>query len=370
MDRYNLHLARLALCRWLLGSVLVLAAPTVRAQGNAATSAPPILAVSQPPTPILPDDPPAGLVFRLPHDLSAAVPTFDASGIADAPVSLEYLRFNRAGDGYATFHSPSEAAPTAGGVLVIDNLAARRGGTFDAASDHLVTGTQTGLVGPRDLAVVDALGILVVADFADADIKVFDLEARGDTAPLFVTSDLGVTAGNEPRAAWGLAFDEGRNRLYVAATDGTVLVYDDFSTSQGKAGPDRILTPTVSGVKVAANLHGISYLAARDTLILSDVGEATTADEPGFDTDGKIFVLENVSSAAGSTEVRAQLAGPASLLGNPVGLAVDGDTLYVAEKAKDVVLRFDRVLELTGAVDPAPSGAVTVTAPESVVLTR
>lgn len=386
MDRHNLHLARPAFRRRLLGSVvlnmLVVASTAVSAQENVVTSAamsgPRIWAVSQPPAPVLPTDPPAGLIFGLPHDLSSAAPTFDASsgtssnavGIGDAPLSLEYLRFSRAGDGYATFRSGSEDAPGSGGVLFLEGLEARSGGRYGAPGDGLLTGARTGLVGPRDLAVADAPGVLVVADFAAADLKVFDLGARGDVAPRFVTGNLGVTAEGDPRAPWGLAFNDADDRLYVAATDGTVLVYDDYLQGRGEAGPDRVLTPTVGGTKAAANLHGISYLPGRDILIVSDVGAATAAGEAGFDTDGKVFVLENASAADGDTEVRAQLAGPASLLGNPVGLAVDGGTLYIAEKAGNVVLRFDGVLELTGTLDPAPSGAVTVTAPEAVTLTR
>ena len=384
MDRHNLHFARPAFYRGLLGSLVVgvivstsavtSAQENVTTNVNVTTSEPLIWAVSQPPAPVLPTDPPAGLVFGLPHDLSSAAPTFDASSgavdMGDAPLSLEYLRFSRAGDGYATFHSGSGDAPGSGGVLFLDDLEARSGGRYGAPGDGRLTGARTGLVGPRDLAVADAPGVLVVADFAAGDLKVFDLDARGDVAPRFVTGDLGVTAGDEPRAPWGVAFDDADDRLYVAATDGTVLVYDDYLSDQGETGPDRIIKPTVNGARAAANLHGISYLADRDLLIVSDVGAATAAGEPGFGTDGNVFVLENASVADGDTEVRAQLAGPASLLGNPVGLAVDGGTLYVAEKAGNVVLRFDGVLELTGAVDPAPNGAVTVTAPESVTLTR
>ncbi len=245
---------------------------------------------------------------------------------------------------------------------------AREGGAFDASRDHLITGAEAGLAGPRDLAVADTLGILIVADFAGADIKVFDLGAEGDTAPLFVTTDLGMTTSGDPREAWGLSFDDRNDRLFVAATDGTVLVYDHYLVNRGENGPDRVVVPTVDKAKASANLHGISYLAAQDALILSDVGAATTADEPGFDADGKLFVLESASTAEDDTEAEVQISGPESLLGNPVGIAFDGTNLYVAEKSKNIVLRFDDVLNLTGVTDFAPSGAVTVTAPESVVL--
>lgn len=353
---------------WLCSSVIT-SWGSALAQGDTSVTLPQVFAVSEPPVPVLPSDPPAGLIFVLPHDLSSATPTFDALGTADAPLSLEYLRFDDAGNGYATFHDGSDA-PGSGGVLFIDDLVARSGGTFDVSRDHLITGTEAGLAGPRDLSVADDLGILVVADFVDADIKVFDLDAEGDTAPLFVTSNLGMTAAGEPRKAWGLSYDDDSDRLFVAATDGTVLVYDHYLVNQGKNGPDRVVAPTIAGSKASANLHGISYLADQDILILSDVGVATTADEPGFDTDGKIFVIENASTAEGDTEVKLALSGPDSLLGNPVGLAFDGADLYVAEKSRDLVLRIGGVLKLKGVTDLAPSGAVTVTAPESVALVR
>lgn len=331
-----------------------------------------MLAVSEPPAPVVPSDPPTGLIFSLPHDLSAAAPTFDASGITDKPIRLEYLRFDAAGDGYVTFHDGSDA-PATGGLLVIDAFATRSGvaqagGTFDAARDRLISGAEADLAGPRDLAVVDELGVVIVADFAEADLKVFDLVFEGTAAPLFVTSDLGLTGGGEPRAPWGLAFGSEQDQLFVGATDGTVLVYDDYLLDRGESGPDCVITPTVDGAKASTNLHGVSYLADRDLLILADVGAATTADETGFDSDGKLLLLQGASTAQGDTEVKAQLSGPESLLGNPVGVASDGDDVYVAEKAGNVVLRFDDVLTLTGVSERAPSGAVTVVAPESVVL--
>ena len=154
----------------------------------------------------------------------------------------------------------------------------------------------------------------------------------------------------------------------MGGTDGTVLVFDDYLINRGANGPDRVIIPTVEGERASANVHDVTYLADEDILIVSDVGSATTADEPGFNADGKVFVLENASAADGPTEVRLQLAGPSTLLGNPVGVAFDGEDLFVTERTKDVVLRFDDILALEGALDLAPSGAVTVAQPEAVAL--
>ena len=112
----------------------------------------------------------------------------------------------------------------------------------------------------------------------------------------------------------------------------------------------------MEGEKASANLHGIIHLPEQNTLIVADFGPAKDSDEPGFDTDGKLFVIENAGQAEGDTEVKAQLSGPNSGLGNPSDLTFDGSALYVGDKALDAVVRFDDVLSLEGAVDPAPGG--------------
>lgn len=326
-----------------------------------------VLAISDPTTPVLPSDPPPGLIYGLPTDLSATATVFDTATSPSGPVTLEYLRFDPRGDAYLTFDAERDE-DVAGGLFVIDDLANRDGGSFDAGRDRRITGAATGLVQPKSLAVADRLGFVIVADFGDASLKVFGTRADGDAAPLFVTDTLGDTAAGEPRAPWGVAFDGAADRLFVAATDGTILVFDDYLIDRGRDGPDRSIVPTRDGEKASANLHDLIYLDALDILIVSDVGAATTSDEPGFDTDGKFFVMEGVSTADGNLEAAVQVSGAASSLGNPVGLAYDGANLYVAEKSRDVVLRFDGVLSHSGTVDLAPSGAVTVLQPESVVL--
>ena len=299
--------------------------------------------------------------------MSASSLTFDTSG---GPESLEYLRLDAEGDAYITFEDgPNENAP--GGVMVVEDFLNREG--FDPEKDRLITGETTGLVEPKDLVVADDLGVVIVADFAEAEVAVFDLTASGDAAPRFVTPELGTTAlgtttVGEPRRPWGLAFDADADRLFVGSTDGTVIVFDDYLVNRGEGGPERVITPTLNGEQVSANTHDLVYVEDQDILMATDVGAATTADQAGFDVDGKVLVLENASRADGDTEVKAALAGPSTLLGNPVGAAFNGTDLFITEKTKDVVLRFEDVLSLSGAVDAAPVGAVTVAQPEAVVL--
>ena len=347
----------------LLGTLLVLGTFNVYAQSAAPPS---LLVISKPPPPAVASDPPQGLIFKLPPDMSASSVTFDTSG---GPESLEYFRLDAEGDAYITFDDgPDESAP--GGVMVVEDFVNREG--FDPARDRLISGAATGLMEPKDLVVADDLGVVIVADFAEAKVVVFDLTASGDAAPRFVTPELGTTSAGEPRRPWGLAFDADADRLFIGGTDGTVLVFDDYLVNRGEGGPERVITPTLNGEQVSTNIHDLVYVADQDMLIATDVGAATTADQAGFDTDGKVLILGNASSADGSTEAKAALVGPNTLLGNPVGAAFDssgnGADLFITEKTKDVVLRFRDVLSLSGAVDVAPVGAVTVAQPEAVVL--
>ena len=359
---------RIAPKGWLLGAALVLlvGGPAGAYAQDAAQGW--VLVVSKPPPPVVPSDPPQGLVFKLRPDMATSSVMFDTSG---GPESLEYLDFNAQGDAYITFDDgPNESSP--GGVMVVDDFLNRADGTFDASRDRLITGAATGLNAPKDLNVADALGVVIVADFDGAKVATFDLQAEGDAAPLFVTTVLGTTtegnAEGEPRRPWGVAFSAPDDRLFVGGTDGTVLVFDDYLINRGANGPDRVIIPTINGERASANVHDVAYLADEDILIASDVGGATTADQPDFAADGKVFVIENASAADGLTEVRLQIAGPSTLLGNPVGVAFDGTHLFVTERTKDAVLRFDDVLTLTGAQDLAPSGAVTVAQPEAVAV--
>lgn len=347
-----------------LGLLSVLLTLAVIGVGVAQDATMQLLTISKPPASLLPTDPPQGLVYTSPTGLAAAEVFFDATG---GPVDLGYLVFDRQGDGYLTFDDGPDASYP-GGVMIVPKLCERQGLTFDAARDQLITGSATGLSEPKDLFVIEELGLVIVADFANANIKVFDTLSAGNVAPLFTTGDLGTNDSDEPRRPWGVAYDEEADRLFVGATDGALLVYDDYFTRQGEAGPDRVVTPTLGGEEVSYNLHELVYLSETDTVVVTDVGAATTADEPGFGTDGSLLVLENASQADGPTPVKLRVHGPASLLGNPVALVQQGDSLFVAENALDLVLRFDGLLGNQGNLELAPNAAVSVVKPESVML--
>ena len=353
---------QLSVTRWFLLALFLLL-PGVKAQSSEVGQ---LLTVSKPPASLLPTDPAQGLVYASSPDLASAEVFFDAAG---GPVSLVYTVTDAQGTGYLTFDDgPAEDAP--GGVMIVRDMLTRAERTFDAGRDRLITGSEAGLSEPKDLVLVKDLGLLIVADFAGANIKVFDTFSFGDVAPFFTTDDLGSGVDNAPRRPWGLTYDEAADRLFVGATDGTLLVYDAFLARQGDAGPDRMVTPTFNGEATAYNLHELIYLSGADTLVVTDVGAATTRDQPGFDSDGALFVIESASQVAGPTPVSLWLHGPASLLGNPVSLAARGNDIFVADIALDLLLRFDGLLSRQGEVDLAPNAALSVVKPESLIFLR
>lgn len=290
----------------------------------------------------------ADAVVRL-NALAQTVATLGAPGVLQ---SIQSTTLDADGTAYISV----DLAGSTGGIVVVDDV-------VSAASlgvgSRRIAGAATGLLAPKGLVVatVGDVPMLLVADTGTAarDVKAFALDASGDTAPLFTVADLGAD-----RAPWDVAYDADGDRLYVAATDGVVLVYDDFSTVQGGTGPTRTFTPAVGGVDVAVNLHGIELIAGTDVLVVSDVGDAAVG------TDGQVFVIDGASTAEGLVDVTARLVGAATLLGNPVDVALDGDAIHVAEKSQDRLLRWDGALTLTGDLDVAADASVAFTKPESV----
>ena len=329
--------------------------PDVTDIDDAATEIDALFAVSNTP------DSGNDFVVKLAPDLSDRLDAFDTTGATANP---ENLTFDGDGDGYVTFDNGE--TPSQGGILVVNRLAtSREDGTFDASEDRVITGNKTGLVAPKGLDVVDSLDVAIVADFGAKDIKVFSTQADGNAEPLALTSDL----GGDMRSVWDLDYDPLSDTLFVAGTDGVVLVYEDYSSDYGADGPERELTPSKGGDKVSSNLHGIVHVASQDLLILADVGAATTPDQSGFDTDGALYILTDIAEANGSIEVTARVRGPNTTLGNPVDITFDGSTLFVAEKTKDKVLAFDELLDYDrGDWNIKPSTSAEVDNAESVAL--
>jgi hypothetical protein len=277
---------------------------------------------------------------------------------------LENVAFDPLGNAYATFDNGQAAGLLAGGILIANHISLRDGELADTGeSDRIISGAATGLVHPKGIELAADAGLIMVADFGTNSIRVFSACASGNAAPAFVVSNLGSSTN-----VWDLDYDPAADRLYVAATNGTVLVFDAFVASAGTDdGPDRVINVLHVGGAPAVNLHGIIHDAVTNQLYLSDVGAASGT---GFDTDGAIYRVTNASTAMGSVTVAGEISGALSLLGNPVDIAFDGSSLFVAEKANGGgrILRFDDIATLAGVNDVAADASTTAVAPESVTL--
>ncbi|HEX8385519.1 MAG TPA: hypothetical protein VF576_05005 [Rubricoccaceae bacterium] len=305
-------------------------------------------------------------VVRLSEDLASTEATF--SGFTGV-TNIQNVHITSDGDGYLTADVGSAVTP-AGAIIYVQDLCDESGdeGCANAnatigAGSRVISGALTELVAPK--GIINVEDRLVVADNGgNGAIRVFTQSASGNVAPLFSVTNLGTAAG--ARNVWDVAYDRGNDMLFVAATDGTVLVYDDFFNERGANGPARIITPSdAARTQISTNLHGIAFDDDTDRLVVTDVGGTL----PTSGNDGQIFVIDDAPTASGNTPVRYQISGGTSNLGNPVDLALSEDgVVYVAEKVNGVVLRFNGVLTSSGTSTASAAASIPVPSAESVAV--
>lgn len=130
---------------------------------------------------------------------------------------------------------------------------------------------------------------------------------------------------------WGIHM-VGADLYAVADLTGDIVLFKDFmSRTTGMITATKRVT--IAGL---IRTHGITYSAADDVMILTDVADAASA------TDGGLVLIKNFSSVFASTAASGTIAlsnqiriyGPNSKLGNPVDVAYDSVTnyIYVAER--------------------------------------
>jgi hypothetical protein len=282
----------------------------------------------------------------------------------DTGFSVQSLDVDVLGDVYVT--------TSQGALLVLNRLATGRvDESASPARDRAIQASA--LVAPKGIEVVDARGLVLVAESVgrtSPGILGYSMEAQAFGVGATPLLEIDLTA-----APWDLDYDETNDRLFVALTNGTVAVFDDLLDGPTRpTAPDRVFrvaSPRAPGVRHSVNLHGIVYDAVNDRVLLSDVNETGGG---AFDTDGRIFVVDDASTASGVVTARVHLEGPTTGLGNPVDIAFDGVDLFVAEKANGGgrLLRFASIAELdsTLATDVAPTASIAAPSVESVALVR
>ena len=98
--------------------------------------------------------------------------------------------------------------------------------------------------------------------------------------------------------------------------------------------PSGVISPTsLVEIEGLVRTHGITYVAAEDLMLLTDVGAASSA------TDGAYVVVRNFMAASAdgvvSLSEQTRIEGPESALGNPVDIAWDAANrmIFIAERA-------------------------------------
>ena len=242
------------------------------------------------------------------------------------------------------------------GIRAISQIDDRADAASISAVDRLI-GSDAG----KGLFLIENQNLLVSCDVtsalgsSDADLLIFSSIA-GAQATALGSIDL-------PTSCWDGAYSAIDDRMYLALVDGTLAIIDEVSeldlnsVLSGSEVVDRTVTPVdETGTKVSVNLHGVGLEG--DVVLLSDVGDTAIAD------DGALFVFSDDGTVVNNV-VMTRIAGPATLLGNPVDVILQGGAAIVVEKSNNAILVFEDVTTLLG--DVAPTFQTAFTSPESIV---
>ena len=293
-------------------------------------------------------------VFAIDEQLSAIGKSFTA--VADAQL-IESVSLDQNGDAIISFDNDGSLSP--GGLSFVSRLADRsNAANLTGQLDRQISGDDVNLTSPKGVEVIGSKGLILVADLnaaAPGAIKAYSLCGADNSAPVSITT---MPGSSRP---WDMDYDPEADRLYVAATDGTIQVYDNY-LSNTSAAPARTINPNDLSGFAASNIHGIVHDSVNNRLIVSDVGSASVAN------DGRIYVIDNADTADGLTNLKLELSGALTALGNPVDLAFDGTNLYVAEKSNNQLQRIDNIYSLNGSLNRAPDKVLTFSAPESIAI--
>ncbi|WP_341221295.1 hypothetical protein [Polaribacter atrinae] len=217
----------------------------------------------------------------------------------------------------STFGLEGYTGITASTSIISTNITANVTGSLDMAS-------------PRELAVNE--NFYVVADNADADGnadtkdgKLFIYTKNGDQFTLRNT----ITTNFK---LWGIIFI-GNDLYAIADTTNELAVFSNFLNNTSTTTVDATKQIAIEGI---VRTHGLTYDAATDTMVLTDIGDAANGQD-----DGGFQVIENFTSKFSGTTNESTLAiteqtrvsGTNTLMGNPVDVAYDGETktVFIAE---------------------------------------
>ncbi len=219
-------------------------------------------------------------------------------------------------------------------VKIYDNAAMANGNTMPIA-EFMDENINSG----REIAYDPMNDVLYVASNTDSIIFAYN-NPVGLSG--MVTADRTIMLNGEP---WGISIDLANDRLYVAKDKTAAFqTYDNISMADGMTMPTEEIL-----IDGAVRTHGINYNATADVLVVTEIGVPSGA---GANTDGGLFVFENISSMISSSPTMMTadrtIIGDLTLMGNPVDVDYDAanDLIYVAEKTNG-----GRILVFDGAND-------------------
>ncbi len=210
--------------------------------------------------------------------------------------------------------------------------------TVSSASDGDSLATEfasnSDLSSPREIAVSG--NKIVVSDNGSNEFYVYSYDGTAFSLENTFTAAFNV---------WGITF-MGDDLLAVVDNSSDLAVYNDFLASNMTDGPvtaDKQIT--IEGI---VRTHGITYSAADNVLVMTDIGDAgNTTDDGGFhvinDFRSVFDGVNNGGTLALADQVR--VSGLLTLMGNPIDVAYNHKTnsVYIAEVGNSRVLGFSNI---------------------------
>lgn len=249
-------------------------------------------------------------VFSEPYKFDSKLP--DANGIIFNPYSGTVFQVGRKNKNVRTFKVNTDGSLTNANSFVDEGLLSAREMAYDRNRD-----------------------VLYISSNIDSAIYVY---TKASTLTGNVNAFKKLKLNGQP---WGMHLDDNRIFVVIGSGRNEIQLFENVSElAVGNISPTKKIT--IAG---ANNLHGITYSAKRDVLLLTDVAALTAG---GFDSDGVIYKINNVSTeftVGGKTiNPTAIIKGVNTSLGNPMDIAWDdretSDFIYVAEKANRKILVF------------------------------
>ncbi|MEO5777727.1 MAG: hypothetical protein ABIQ27_12545 [Flavobacterium sp.] len=239
---------------------------------------------------------------------SFTVASTDADGAYYFDDSDEFILASRTNNKIELYYDVSESVAT------------------NAASLNLGTASTSDFNNPREIAV--AGDKIVVTQDQNA--------ANGNTNKLLVyeRTATGISLLNSYTVnfkIWGIHL-EGSTLYAVADLTSDLVIFDNFfaNTDGAITASKRV---TIEGL---VRTHGITYSNRSNTMVLTDVGSATS------DSDGGLIIIKGFTDVLANTPNMGTIAmnkqiriyGAATSLGNPVDVAYDNftKTIFVAER--------------------------------------